>query len=294
MKQGIPGIGAVKRPRTNVISGSILRRRARTKVICIGAMCILLILIAVFAGKLSPHDPNQTSALLIRKPPSKEYPFGTDSFGRCVLSRVLAGAGTTIFATTVLVAVTLAIGTVLGIISGYYGGWADAVIMRVTELFLAFPQMVVAIAVAGILGGGLSAALIALGVTAWTGYAKIARSHTLSVKNENYIAAARLAGLKGWQIILFHILPNILFPLVTNALTQIGTTMIGISGLSFLGLGVIPPQAEWGSMINESRAYIQLAPWSVLYPAAATIVTIMLFNYLGDAVMELRKAERRR
>ncbi|MBQ9420852.1 MAG: ABC transporter permease [Lachnospiraceae bacterium] len=257
-------------------------------------MCILLILIAVFAGKLSPHDPNQTSALLIRKPPSKEYPFGTDSFGRCVLSRVLAGAGTTIFATTVLVAVTFAIGTVLGIISGYYGGWADAVIMRVTELFLAFPQMVVAIAVAGILGGGLSAALIALGVTAWTGYAKIARSHTLSVKNENYIAAARLAGLKGWQIILFHILPNILFPLVTNALTQIGTTMIGISGLSFLGLGVIPPQAEWGSMINESRAYIQLAPWAVLYPAAATIVTIMLFNYLGDAVMELRKAERRR
>jgi peptide/nickel transport system permease protein len=210
-----------------------------------------------------------------------------------VFSRVLSGARTTIFATSFLVVITFAIGTVLGILSGYYGGFIDGIIMRIAELFLAFPQMVVAIAVAGILGGGLRAALIALGVTAWTGYAKIARSHTLSIKSENYIAAARLAGKKGWQIILFHILPNILFPLVTNALTQIGTTMIGISGLSFLGLGVIPPQAEWGSMINESRAYIQLAPWSVLFPAGATILTIMLFNYLGDAVMELKEAERR-
>jgi len=276
-----------------VVSVKLIKRRARIKAVIIGGLCILLILAAVLSDFLMPHDPNATSALLIRKPPSAMYPFGTDSFGRCVFSRVLAGAKTTIFATTFLVAVTFAIGTILGIISGYYGGITDSVIMRTTELFLAFPQMVVAIAVAGILGGGLSAALIALGVTAWTGYAKLARSHTLSIRNENYIASARLAGLSGWQIILRHILPNILFPLITNALTQIGTTMIGISGLSFLGLGVIPPQAEWGSMISESRAYIQLAPWSVLYPAAATVLTIMLFNYLGDAVMELGAAERR-
>lgn len=276
-----------------VVSVKLIKRRARIKAVIIGSLCILLILAAVLSDFLMPHDPNATSALLIRKPPSAMYPFGTDSFGRCVFSRVLAGAKTTIFATTFLVAVTFAIGTILGIISGYYGGITDSVIMRTTELFLAFPQMVVAIAVAGILGGGLSAALIALGVTAWTGYAKLARSHTLSIRNENYIAAARLAGLSGWQIILRHILPNILFPLITNALTQIGTTMIGISGLSFLGLGVIPPQAEWGSMISESRAYIQLAPWSVLYPAAVTVLTIMLFNYLGDAVMELGAAERR-
>ena len=276
-----------------VVSVKLIKRRARIKAVIISGLCILLILAAVLSDFLMPHDPNATSALLIRKPPSAMYPFGTDSFGRCVFSRVLAGAKTTIFATTFLVAVTFAIGTILGIISGYYGGITDSVIMRTTELFLAFPQMVVAIAVAGILGGGLSAALIALGVTAWTGYAKLARSHTLSIRNENYIAAARLAGLSGWQIILRHILPNILFPLITNALTQIGTTMIGISGLSFLGLGVIPPQAEWGSMISESRAYIQLAPWSVLYPAAVTVLTIMLFNYLGDAVMELGAAERR-
>jgi len=113
------------------------------------------------------------------------------------------------------------------------------------------------------------------------------------MKNENFVAAARLAGLSDRRIIFSHILPNIFFPLLTNALTQIGSTMIGISGLSFLGLGVVPPRPEWGSMINESRAFIQLAPWAVLFPAAATILTIMLFNYLGDAVMELRAAERR-
>ena len=276
-----------------VISTDILKRRAKRKVAVIGTLCILLVLAAVFADLIIPHDPNVTSASLIRKPPSAEYPFGTDSFGRCVFSRVLKGAGTTIWATTLLVGITFFIGTVLGIVCGYYGGAVDAVIMRITELFLAFPQMVVAIAVAGILGGGLTAALLALGVTAWTGYAKIARSHTLSMKNENFVAAARLAGLNDFRIIFSHILPNILFPLLTNALTQIGSTMIGISGLSFLGLGVVPPRPEWGSMINESRAFIQLAPWAVLYPAMATILTIMLFNYLGDAVMELRAAERR-
>ena len=276
-----------------VISTDILKRRAKRKVAVIGTLCILLVLAAVFADLIIPHDPNVTSASLIRKPPSAEYPFGTDSFGRCVFSRVLKGAGTNIWATTLLVGITFFIGTVLGIVCGYYGGAVDAVIMRITELFLAFPQMVVAIAVAGILGGGLTAALLALGVTAWTGYAKIARSHTLSMKNENFVAAARLAGLNDFRIIFSHILPNILFPLLTNALTQIGSTMIGISGLSFLGLGVVPPRPEWGSMINESRAFIQLAPWAVLFPAMATILTIMLFNYLGDAVMELRAAERR-
>ncbi len=275
------------------VSKKSIQRRARIKVILIGSLSVLLILLAVFADRLVLHDPNATSALLIRKPPSAEYPFGTDGFGRCVFSRVLTGAKTTIFATCFLVAVTFVIGTFLGIVSGYYGGVLDGVIMRITELFLAFPQMVAAIAVAGILGGGLGPALIALGITAWTGYARIARSHTLSIRSENYIAAAQLAGLGSGRIILRHILPNILFPLITNALTQIGTTMIGISGLSFLGLGAVPPQAEWGSMISEAGAYVQLAPWAVLYPAAATVLTIMLFNYLGDAVMELMTAERR-
>ncbi|MBP5266657.1 MAG: ABC transporter permease, partial [Lachnospiraceae bacterium] len=193
-----------------------------------------------------------------------------------------------IFSTFFLVAVSFVIGMVAGMICGYYGGIADDILMRLADLMLAFPQMVVAIAVAGILGGGLKGAMIALGITMWTSFARLARSHTLSIKKAPYITASKLAGKNGAYILCFHVLPNILEPVLISALTQIGTTMIGISGLSFLGLGVVAPEAEWGSMISEARAYIQIAPWAVLYPAAATIITIVVFNYLGDAMMEYR------
>lgn len=250
---------------------------------------MILILTAVFAEAFAPNDPYKTSAALIRTAPCREFLFGTDNLGRCVFSRVLVGARTTISATVFLVAVSFLIGTIVGMLGGYFGGILDEVLMRIADVMLAFPQMVVAIAVAGILGGGLAGAMIALGITMWTGFARLARSHTLSIRNEPYIEAARLCGVSPVEILGRHILPNILAPVLTSALTQIGTTMIGISGLSFLGLGVVPPQAEWGSMISEARAYIQIAPWAVLFPALATILTIVVFNYLGDTVMEYRE-----
>ena len=260
----------------------------RIKITVSACAALLLVLVAVFANLIAPNDPYTTSAQAIRQAPSGEFLFGTDNLGRCVFSRVLYGARTTIAATFLLVAVSFILGSFIGVLSGYYGGILDEIMMRVADVMLAFPQMVVAIAVAGILGGGLLSAMIALGITMWTGFARLARSHTFAIKNSPYVQAARLAGKSGPAIMMEHILPNIIAPLLTNALTQIGTTMIGISGLSFLGLGVVPPTAEWGSMINESRAYIQIAPWAVLYPAAATIITIIVFNYLGDCVMEYR------
>ena len=265
----------------------ILRRKVIIAAVCAG----VLVLIALFSSFIAPNDPYATSAALIRKAPCAQFLFGTDNLGRCVLSRVLIGARTTIASTFFLVAVSFLIGIVLGMLCGYYGGFVDDLLMRIADLLLAFPQMVVAIAVAGILGGGLGGAMLALGITMWVSFARLARGHTLAIKNEPYITAAKLQGRSGLQIMLTHILPNILEPVLINALTQIGTTMIGISGLSFLGLGVVAPQAEWGSMISEARAYIQLAPWAVLFPAAATVITIIVFNYLGDAVMEYRKAE---
>ena len=267
------------------------KKQLKRKVMIAAAAAIVLVLIALLSGVLAPNDPYATSAALIRQAPSAAYPFGTDNLGRCVLSRVLVGARTTIASTFFLVAISFVIGIIIGMLCGYYGGIVDDLLMRFADLMLAFPQMVVAIAVAGMLGGGLGGAMLALGITMWTSFARLARSHTLSIKNEPYITAARLQGRSGLQIMAGHILPNILEPVLINALTQIGTTMIGISGLSFLGLGVVAPQAEWGSMISEARAYIQLAPWAVLFPAAATIITIVVFNYLGDAVMEYRKAE---
>ena len=263
----------------------------RIKVIVTSVIAGLLVLAAIFAGVLAPNDPYKTSATAIRKAPCADFIFGTDNLGRCVFSRVLYGARTTIAATFILVAVSFIIGSVIGILCGYYGGLLDEIMMRIADVMLAFPQMVVAIAVAGILGGGIISAMIALGITMWTGFARLARSHSLAIKNLPYVQAAKLAGKNGPTIMITHILPNIIAPILTNALTQIGTTMIGISGLSFLGLGVVPPTAEWGSMISESRAYIQIAPWAVLYPALASIVTIIVFNYLGDCVMEYRNED---
>ena len=274
-------------------SVSVRLKRQRIRILITAVVAGLFVLAAVLAPYIVPHDPYATSAELIRKAPGNGYPFGTDNLGRCVFSRVLTGARTTIAVTFFLVLVSFALGSFIGMICGFTGGILDTVLMRIADGMLAFPQMVVAIAVAGILGGGIMSAMIALGVTMWTGFARLARSHTMSVKNEPFIQAAALLGKSRGYLLCHHILPNILEPLLTNALTQIGTTMIGISGLSFLGLGITPPQAEWGSMINEARAYIQLAPWAVLYPALAVVATILVFNYLGDAVMEYNMLKKR-
>ncbi len=262
------------------------KEKIKKRIIVASVIAGILILVAIFAEFIAPNDPYQTNPIMIRKAPSAEYIFGTDNLGRCVFSRVLYGARTTIAATFFLVGISFVIGMIIGVLSGYYGGALDEILMRLADMMLAFPQMVVAIAVAGILGGGLKGALIALGITMWTSFARLSRSHTLTVKNEPYIVAEKLLGKSDFYIIFRHIMPNILEPVLINALNQIGSTMIGISGLSFLGLGVVAPQAEWGSMISEARAYIQIAPWAVLFPAAATIITIIVFNYLGDVVME--------
>ena len=235
----------------------LTREQLRRRVLAMLALAGLLCVFALVAPYLTPNDPNLPNAAYMNAAPCKELVF-----------------------------VSFAVGSLLGMLCGWYGGVLDALIMRLADIFLAFPQMVLAIAVAGVLGGSLLNAMIALGITGWTLYARLARTHTMALKHEPFILAAKMNGSSGPQIMLRHILPNMIGPLTVNAATQIGTNMIGIAGLSFLGLGVVPPKAEWGSMINEARAYVQLAPWSVLVPAAAVIVTVMVFNYLGDAVRD--------
>ena len=270
------------RKKTKQLTREQLRRRMLILLGLAGILCVF----ALVAPYLTPNDPNLPNAAYMNAAPCKEFPLGADRYGRCVLSRVMIGARTSIFSAVALVCLTFVAGSLLGMLSGWYGGVLDAVIMRVADIFLAFPQMVLAIAVAGVLGGSLLNAMIALGIAGWTIYARLARVHTMALKNEPFILAARMNGSSGLSILLRHILPNMIGPLLVNAVTQIGTTMIGIAGLSFLGLGVVPPNAEWGSMINEARAYVQLAPWSVFVPAVAVIITVMVFNYLGDAVRD--------
>ena len=267
------------------------RRRNRTRLYVLLILAGLLILLSILAPVLTPNDPNATSALHMNEAPSRAFPFGTDRYGRCICSRVLMGARTSIFSAVTLVAVTFVFGTVLGMLAGWFGGAADTAVMRLADVFLAFPQMVLAIAVAGILGGGMFNAMLAMGVTGWTLYARLARAQVLALKKEAYVSAARLTGQGALPILLKTLLPNMLGPLAVNASTQIGTMMIGIAGLSFLGIGVTEPQAEWGSMISGARAYIQLAPWAVLAPAAATILTVMIFNCLGDCLRDVLDVE---
>lgn len=267
------------------------KRKCRGRLRVFLFLAVLLVLLGIFAPLLCPNDPNTTNALHMNQAPCAEFPFGTDRYGRCICSRVLMGTRTSIFSAVTLVAVTFFIGTMLGLLAGYYGGIVDTLVMRLTDVLLSFPQMVLAIAVAGIMGGGMFNAMLAMGISGWTLYARLARAQTLTLKEEAYVSASRLSGCSDPEIMFRTILPNMLGPLIVNATTQIGVMMIGIAGLSFLGIGVTEPEAEWGSMINTSRAYIQLAPWAVLAPAAATIVTVMVFNYLGDCVRDVLAVE---
>ncbi len=265
-----------------VKTASHLRRRLIVFLVLAG----ILVLISLIAPLLCPNDPYATSAADMNRAPCALYPFGTDRYGRCICSRVLMGARTSIFSAVALVGLTFLAGTVLGLLAGWYGGFVDSLVMRLADVMLAFPQMVLAIAVAGILGGGMGNAMLAMGITGWTLYARLARAQVMALKEEPYVHAARLSGCGAWTIMTKTLLPNILGPMLVTAATQIGVMMIGIAGLSFLGIGVAEPQAEWGSMINGSRAYLQLAPWAVLAPAIATIITVMTFNYLGDCVRD--------
>lgn len=249
-------------------------------------LVLILVLLSLLAPFLEPNDPGKTNALLTSKGPSDGFPLGTDRYGRCVLSRVMAGAQTSIFAATTLVFIMFAVGTAVGILCGYYGGIVDNFFMRLADIFLAFPQMVLAIAVAGILGGGLGNAMLALGITGWTLYARLARSAVMAMKEEPFVLAAKLSGSSDFRIMFKQLLPNVIGPLAVNATTQIGTTMIGLAGLSFLGVGVSPSEPEWGSMINQNRAFMQLSPWAVLVPAGAIVLTVMVFNYLGDTIRD--------
>ena len=262
-------------------------KAVKVRLIIFSALVAALIVISLIAPLIEPNDPYATSSANMRQGPGGQFPFGTDSLGRCGFSRVLAGAFTSIFSSIFLVAVSFGAGTIIGMFCGYFGGIVDTIIMRITDALLAFPQMVLAIAVAGVLGGNLTNALIAIGITSWTLYARLARGQTYSIKNETFIAALKLSGVSNMRIMFRHILPNIFRPLIATACTQIGTTMIYISGLSFLGLGVIPPAAEWGSMINEARGYFQLTPWAVIGPSIAMLITILIFNFFGDAVRDM-------
>ena len=264
----------------------VKKNRIRMKLIVFAGLAAALLLITIFAKYICPYDPYAQDLTQAMQPPSAAHLMGTDTYGRDMLSRVLIGAQTSISSTFALVAIITVFGTVVGIFCGYYGGIVDSVMMRISDVCLAFPGLVFAMAVAAILDGGVRNAVIALALISWPKYSRITRGQTLSIKNLPYMQASQLAGDSVLQMIFRHVLPNIAGPILVTSMLDIGTMMMEIAGLSFLGLGAQPPVAEWGSMMSSGRSMLQTDPWIVLSPGLAIFVSVVIFNLLGDTIRD--------
>lgn len=265
---------------------NVRKNHLKTRLIIFGTLALILMICSYFSEYLCPYDPYLQDLGNAKAAPSLAHIFGTDRYGRDMLSRVIAGSKTSIYSTLLLVGFITVFGTMIGIICAWNGKWIDSVLMRISDMFLAFPGLVFALAVAAVLGGGVQNAIIALAAISWPKYARVARSQTLAQKETAYIRAAKLSGCSTGKLIYKHILPNIFGPILVTAMLDIGTMMMELAGLSFLGLGAKPPIAEWGSMMSDTRNLLITHPWVTLAPGIAIFISVMIFNLLGDTVRD--------
>lgn len=250
-------------------------------------LVLCLLLIAIAAPVIAPYDPTHAAMKDAFLEPGAQHLFGTDKLGRDCFSRVLYGARASLTGVLVLVASVFVVGTTMGVVSGYFGGKVDMVIMRISDMMISFPGMILAIAIAGIMGGSLVNAVFALTIVSWTKYARLSRSMALKVKRRDFVEAAIVNGGTPGHILWVHILPNILPMMVITAAADIGALMMELAGLSFLGFGSQPPAPEWGLMLNEGRQQLQTAPWLMFFPGLAIFVTVVVFNLWGDNLRDV-------
>jgi peptide/nickel transport system permease protein len=264
-----------------------LRRLVRRRGAVAGLVVIaVFILLALLAPLVAPYDPIATSWTLVRKAPSAAHWFGTDELGRDVLARVIYGTRASLVAGVISVSIALSIGVPLGLISGYRGGFLDALISRITDAMLACPFLILAIALAAFLGPNLRNAMIAIGVSATPIFIRLTRGQVMAVKVEDYVEAARAMGNPRWRIALFHILPNILPALLVQATLSIAAAIIAEAALSFLGLGQQPPLPSWGSMLNAAQRFLSNAPWMAIWPGLAIFLVVLSLNLVGDGLRD--------
>ncbi|MBV9132359.1 MAG: ABC transporter permease [Chloroflexi bacterium] len=247
---------------------------------------LLVVVMALFAPVISPYDPLHQDVNNLLGPPSVLHPFGTDNTGRDVLARVVWGSRVSLAAGLVSVAIALLVGCAIGLAAGYWGGRLDSVLMRLIDAVLSFPALVLALALGAVLGAGLGGVLIALGVVYTPTFARLMRGQVFSVRTREFVQAARVLGGADTWILSRHILPNAATPIVVQASLSIGFAILAEASLSFLGLGIQPPEPSWGSMINAGRGYLQQAPWLVFGPGAALFVTVLALNFLGDGIRD--------
>lgn len=250
-------------------------------------LVFLLLAITVLTPFIAPYDPLDSIMREANSAPSAAHLFGTDKLGRDVLSRILYGASYSLTSVLGLVAVIFVVGTMLGVIAGYFGGVVDVVIMRIADMMISFPGVILAIAIAGILGGSLINAMIAMLCVTWTKYARLARSMVLKIKKRDFVDSAVVSGGSALHILWVHILPNILPLMIITAAADIGAMMMELAGLSFLGFGSQPPAPEWGLMLNEGRQQLQTAPWLMFFPGLAIFITVVVFNLWGDSLRDV-------
>jgi len=250
------------------------------------AIVLFFTLLAITAPLLPIPDPNATSWTAIRQAPSAMHWLGTDDLGRDILSRMIWGAQASLLAGIVSVAIAMLIGVPLGLLAGYFGGWIDMVISRITDAFLAMPFLITAIALAAFLGPSLTNAMIAIGLSAMPIFIRLTRGQVLSVKTEDYVEGARSIGLRHSSIIKRYILPNVLAPILVQATLTVPTAIIAEASLSFLGLGQQPPAPSWGSMLNVAKNFLSQAPWMAVWPGIAIYLVVIGFNLLGDGLRD--------
>ncbi len=264
-----------------------LRALVRMPAAWIGATIVTFLLVLAVAGRAAaPFDPLRIAPLDKLLPPSAAHPFGTDDLGRDLLSRVIAGARISLAVGVLVLAIAMTVGVGLGLIAGYWGGWMDEVIMRTTDVFLSFPRLVLAVAIAATLGPGLYNAMVAVALSWWPWYTRLVRGQLLSLREQEFVLAIVSLGASRPRILLHHLLPNVGTTIVIEASIDFGYAILATAGLSFIGLGAQPPTPEWGSMIAQARSYIIDAWWYPAFPGIAIFLAVLGFNLLGDAIRD--------
>jgi peptide/nickel transport system permease protein len=274
--------------------GATIRPLLRHRLALAGAIVVLcIVVIAIFCHQLAPYGANDVDVFHRLQGPTWKHPFGTDDLGRDVLSRVILAAPVSLEVGAIAVGISLFLGTTIGIVAGFYGRVVDSVLMRAMDTLFAFPAVLLAVAIVAVLGPGLAHSMIAIGVAYTPIFARIARGSVLVVRESVYVRAARSLGASDLRLLRLHVLPNILAPIIVQTSLSFAFAILSEAALSFLGLGVQPPQPSWGVMLSDAQDYIQQAPWMGIFPGIAIVITVMAFNFLGDGLRDALDPQQR-
>jgi peptide/nickel transport system permease protein len=284
-----PGDRAGESRSPRLTAAAIFWRRFRRNHIGVagGIIVIACILVAVVASVIAPYPPDEVQARLRLQPPGERFLLGTDEFGRDLLSRIIFGSRISLQVGVISVGLALAFGSALGLAAGFYGGATDHVVMRIMDVLFAFPAILLAIGIMAMLGASITNAMIAIGVVYAPSFARLARASVLSLKEEEFVEAARALGMSDTRVVLRHIVPNLLAPVIVQTTFSLSAAILTEASLSFLGLGTPPPAPSWGGMLSASRRYVELSPWPAIFPGLAIMIVVLGFNLLGDGLRDV-------